>query len=77
MKVVEMVKLGSIMFIMFGVIMSPWWIRNYLEYGEFIPLAASSGNPFLQGTYINYEQTPENVVYYKLGKTPLRQTRQR
>lgn len=67
-KVVEMVKLGSIMFIMFAVIMSPWWIRNYLEYGEFIPLAASSGNPFLQGTYINYEQTPENVVYYKLGK---------
>jgi len=33
-----------------------------------IPLAASSGNPLLQGTYVNYEQTPENVVYYKLGK---------
>jgi 4-amino-4-deoxy-L-arabinose transferase-like glycosyltransferase len=67
-KIVEMAKLGGIMFITFAVIMSPWWVRNYMEYGEFIPLAASSGNPFLQGTYVNYEQTPENIVYYKLGK---------
>ncbi|HOQ36771.1 MAG TPA: glycosyltransferase family 39 protein [Acetivibrio sp.] len=67
-KIIEIVKTGSIMFIAFAVIMSPWWIRNYLEYGEFIPLAASSGNPFLQGTYVNYEQTPENIVFYKLGK---------
>lgn len=68
MKIVKMIKLGTIMFVTFAVIMSPWWIRNYLEYAEFIPLAASSGNPMLQGTYVNYEQTPENIVYYKLGK---------
>ncbi|HPC99785.1 MAG TPA: glycosyltransferase family 39 protein [Acetivibrio sp.] len=67
-KIVEMAKMGGIMFTTFSVIMSPWWVRNYMEYGEFIPLAASSGNPFLQGTYVNYEQTPENIVYYKLGK---------
>ncbi len=67
-KIIEMVKLGTAMAFAFVVIVSPWWIRNYREYGEFIPLAASSGNPLLQGTYVNYEQTPENVVYYKLGK---------
>ncbi|MFZ5986426.1 MAG: glycosyltransferase family 39 protein [Bacillota bacterium] len=68
MKLLDMVKYGTVMFIVFMIIMSPWWIRNYLEYGEFIPLAASSGNPMLQGTYIDYKQTPENIVYYSLGK---------
>jgi len=61
-------KLGSVMLLVFVLIMAPWWVRNYREYGEFIPLAASSGNPMLQGTYIDYRQTPENVVYYKLGR---------
>jgi len=52
----------------FTFIMMPWWVRNYFEYKTFIPLAESSGNPLLQGTYIGYNQTPENIVYYKLGK---------
>ncbi|HEY9063128.1 MAG TPA: glycosyltransferase family 39 protein [Pseudobacteroides sp.] len=56
----------SFIFILF---MTPWWVRNYKEYGEFIPLSAASGNPMLQGTYVDYKQTPENTVYYKLGKT--------
>lgn len=67
-KIIDMIKLGAVMFLAFTVVISPWWIRNYREYGEFIPLAASSGNPMLQGTYVNYEQTPENTVYYKLGR---------
>ncbi|NLC68996.1 MAG: glycosyltransferase family 39 protein [Clostridiaceae bacterium] len=62
------VKLVASMAISFIIVMSPWWLRNYREYNEFIPLAASSGNPMLQGTYINYLQTPENIVYYKLGE---------
>jgi 4-amino-4-deoxy-L-arabinose transferase-like glycosyltransferase len=52
----------------FILIMTPWWVRNYKEYGEFIPLSAASGNPMLQGTYTDYKQTPDNTVYYKLGK---------
>ena len=56
------------MILSFLVIMSPWWIRNYMQYNMFIPLAESGGNPLLQGTYIGYKQTPENIVYYKLGK---------
>ncbi|ODM27185.1 glycosyl transferase family 39 [Clostridium sp. Bc-iso-3] len=67
-KIIDMIKLGAIMFVVFVAVVSPWWIRNYREYGEFIPLAASSGNPMLQGTYVDYEQTPENIVYYKLGR---------
>lgn len=64
----RMIKLGFTMAVAFVVIMAPWWIRNYQEYGDFIPLTASSGNPMLQGTYVDYKQTPENVVHYKLGE---------
>jgi len=53
--------------LVFILIMTPWWIRNYKEYGEFISLSAASGNPMLQGTYVDYKQTPESTVYYKLG----------
>jgi hypothetical protein len=65
---VKIIKLAAAMAGSFIVIMSPWWVRNYIEIGDFIPLAASSGNPMLQGTYIDYRQTPENTFVYKLGR---------
>lgn len=68
MKLLKTIQYGCIMLGIFIIIMSPWWLRNYREYGELIPLAASSGNPMLQGTYVDYKQTPENIVYYSLGK---------
>jgi len=40
----------------FVLVMSPWWTRNYILFKEFIPLTQSSGNPLLQGTYVNYEK---------------------
>lgn len=70
-KLKDIVKSAFIMLAVFIFIMSPWWIRNYKEYGTFIPLTASSGNPMLQGTYIDYNQTPQNTTYYKLGKNSL------
>lgn len=41
-------------------IMSPWWIRNYIHYDEFIPLSGGAGNPLLLGTYQGhgYKFTP-------------------
>lgn len=71
----SMLKLGLAMGVAFIIIMTPWWMRNYREYNEFIPLAASSGNPMLQGTYVDYRQTPENTVYYKLGRNALETNR--
>lgn len=67
-KIYELLKLGLVMTMCFSVIITPWWIRNYLEYSDFIPLAASGGNPLLQGTYVNYEQHPHKIEHYKLGK---------
>ncbi|RAV05441.1 glycosyltransferase family 39 protein [Paenibacillus sp. YN15] len=35
----------------FSVIMLPWWIRNWITFHEFIPIAkGEAGNPFLGGT---------------------------
>jgi hypothetical protein len=55
--------------LVFILMILPWWIRNYNEYKAFIPLSASSGNPMLQGTYIDYTQPSEGTVYYKLGES--------
>lgn len=44
-------------------IISPWAIRNYIVFSRFIPLTLSSGNPFLQGTYINYDHTKGSTPY--------------
>ncbi len=70
-KLSRLILYGVMMGLAFILIFMPWWVRNYNDYGQFIPLAASTGNPMLQGTYINYKQTPENIVYYKLGKNAL------
>lgn len=39
--------------VVFLAVLSPWIIRNYIVYREFIPFTVSGGNPFLRGTYIN------------------------
>lgn len=64
----DMAKFTVMALLGFTVIMSPWWIRNYTVFDKFIPLTFSSGNPFLQGTYLNYDQT-KDYTPYKIGQT--------
>ncbi|WP_315066078.1 glycosyltransferase family 39 protein [uncultured Clostridium sp.] len=64
-KVKEMVKYASIVICIFCIIMSPWWIRNYKDFNMFIPFTKSTGNPFLQGTFINYDQSNGWGVEYR------------
>lgn len=59
----EIIKFAIPAALAFIVVMSPWWIRNYMVFDRFIPLTLSSGNPFLQGTYINYDQSVDHVPY--------------
>lgn len=47
----------------FIIIFTPWWVRNYTVFKRFIPFTLSSGNPFLQGTYINYDQNKDFLGY--------------
>jgi 4-amino-4-deoxy-L-arabinose transferase-like glycosyltransferase len=61
----EMVKYTAAAVAVFSVIMAPWWIRNYIAFDRFIPLTLSSGNPFLQGTYINYDQSKDTTPYLR------------
>lgn len=70
----EMVKYTVITTLVFAIVMAPWWIRNYLVFGQFIPLTLSTGNPFLQGTYINYDPT-RNYTPIEIGKTALETNR--
>ena len=53
----DMIKYIAIVAVIFCIILSPWWIRNYSIFHKFIPLTLATGNPMLQGTYINYDQT--------------------
>ena len=45
----------------FCLILSPWWVRNYNIFHKFIPLTKAEGNPMLQGTYINYDQSTKKT----------------
>lgn len=36
------------------VILSPWTVRNWVQFHKFVPLSAESGNVFLLGTYVDY-----------------------
>lgn len=59
----DIVKFTLITTLVFSIVMSPWWIRNYYVFNRFIPLTLSSGNPFLQGTYINYDSSIGYIPY--------------
>ncbi len=74
-RTVDIVRYGAAMVFSFAIIMLPWIVRNYKEYGEFIPLSAASGNPMLQGTYINYRIAPGETATYSEGKTTYERNR--
>ncbi len=57
-KFKEMVTYALIPIAIVLAVMIPWWVRNYISFNQFIPLTLSSGNPKLQGAYINYDQEP-------------------
>ena len=62
-KLREFIKYTLITSAVFAVVLSPWWVRNFVVFDRFIPLTLSSGNPFLQGTYMNYDQTIDYTEY--------------
>lgn len=53
----EIFRYTAVVALTFCLILSPWWIRNYSVFHKFIPLTLATGNPMLQGTYINYDQS--------------------
>lgn len=59
----DILKYTLVVALTFSIVLSPWWIRNYSIFHEFIPLTEASGNPMLQGTYINYNRTGDTLDY--------------
>lgn len=63
-------KIGAKQFavaaIMLLVVLGPWWARNYVQFGDFIPLTGGGGNPLLLGTYqgsgIHYGDSYDETV---------------
>lgn len=55
--------------VMLLVVLGPWWARNYVQFGDFIPLTGGGGNPLLLGTYqgtgihygISYDETIDMI----------------
>ena len=43
----------------------PWTIRNYLQFGAFVPLTYGSGQPMLQGTYQGEGWPEDSVLDYE------------
>jgi len=64
-SVKDIIKFTLITCTVFVTVMSPWWIRNYITFHEVIPLSQSTGNPFLQGTYIGYTPRLDDPEYLK------------
>lgn len=64
-KLSEMVRYSVVVLSLFCLVMSPWWIRNFKQFNMFIPFTKSSGNPFLQGTFINYDSSTGWIGYEK------------
>lgn len=52
----QALKYTLVVMLVFSIVMSPWWIRNYSVFKKFIPFTMATGNPMYQGTFINYDQ---------------------
>ncbi len=48
----------------FCLVMTPWWVRNYLVFDKFIMFATQSGDPILRGTdpYDRYDRIGPSIV---------------
>lgn len=48
----------------FCLVMSPWWVRNYLVFDKFIMFATQTGNPMLRGTdpYDVYDKFGPSII---------------
>jgi 4-amino-4-deoxy-L-arabinose transferase-like glycosyltransferase len=68
----EIIKYTLVVATVFSIIMAPWWIRNYKTFDKVILFTKSSGNPFLQGTFIMYDHSNKDLgVTYEKGKDAL------
>lgn len=70
-KIKEMFRFGIPVILIVCAMLTPWWVRNYILFDRFIPLTLASGNPMLQGAFIDYDQSvkaTEGIDYHNMIK---------
>lgn len=50
----KIVKHTAVVSLTMILLLSPWWVRNYITFDKFIPFTQSAGNPILLGALIDY-----------------------
>ncbi|NBD27623.1 glycosyltransferase family 39 protein [Paenibacillus glycinis] len=55
----EIVKYTAIVGACSMLLLTPWWVRNYNDFHEFIPFTKSTGNPMLLGALIKRAAPPQ------------------
>ncbi|MBW7476592.1 glycosyltransferase family 39 protein [Paenibacillus oenotherae] len=69
----DIVKFTAIVGVCSMLLLTPWWVRNYMAFDQFIPFTKSTGNPMLLGALV-YRAAPPQGFYdqypgeYKDGK---------
>lgn len=69
----DIVKFTAIVGVCSMLLLTPWWVRNYQAFDEFIPFTKSTGNPMLLGALIKRAMPPQGFFEqypgeYKDGK---------
>lgn len=69
----DIVKFTAIVGMCSMLLLTPWWVRNYKAFDEFIPFTKSTGNPMLLGALIKRAMPPKGFFEqypgeYKDGK---------
>ncbi|RAP77101.1 glycosyltransferase family 39 protein [Paenibacillus montanisoli] len=55
----DIFKFTAIIGVCSMLLLSPWWVRNYVNFHEFIPFTKSTGNPMLLGALIKRANPPK------------------
>jgi hypothetical protein len=59
----QMITYTLLIAVTFCILLSPWWIRNYVTFGHWVTFTESAGNPLLQGAFIN--GNPPSAGFFK------------
>lgn len=58
----QMITCTLVIIVTFSLLLSPWWIRNYVSFNKWIPFTSSSGNPLLEGSLI-FKKLPSDEFF--------------
>jgi 4-amino-4-deoxy-L-arabinose transferase-like glycosyltransferase len=58
----QMISSMLVIIVVFSMLLTPWWVRNYASFGRWIPFTTSAASPFLEGTLI-FKKLPSDGFF--------------